>query len=480
MDFLTAPDSLHRLQRRVDQAGNSLLCHLRSIEEDASVVRSLTAALPPSFPVYGNKRNGAWYGEFTSFCYFKSTDGHDRNLLFNTTTRLNFEVAINASRHGGALIVDSTRRGKLFPDALRSTIPLWCSVINACLFSTAPPESVSGFADFLMPPALVEKIATETIPEILASMTEETKRMVVDCLDGNVNKPLRPVWIYPDSDEVLEWKGEYADEVFRTLYSCDDRLSSPDLSKLSFTPLLLLSASAAIKARHVSEQSWEYIQGAGDDEEHWACGLTPHLFWKNKDRILSSHDPHTVEETVRMIIAEQGMYSPSFEFVVPGTGLTSTAIVGCTSSSLQNGSSSWDGVLALDGIESTDMGENVLVMSEKGVSFSSAVEWFGGLRRLKGIPDPRVLVGFYSTSPNVAMQIILVLVLAFATKGGVGKNAFAMIPLGREPRVVVSKDELRSTVPILQSLLPDGTLWHPSKRALKEVYFFFGGSEMRS
>jgi methionyl-tRNA synthetase len=31
-----------------------------------------------------------------------------------------------------------------------------------------------------------------------------------------------------------------------------------------------------------------------------------------------------------------------------------------------------------------------------------------------------------------------------------------------------------------QSLLPDGTLWHPSKRALKEVYFFFGGSEVRS
>jgi len=307
--------------------------------------------------------------------------------------------------------------------------------------------------------------------------------MVVDRLGGNVNKPLRPVWIYPDSDEVLEWKGEYADEVFRTLYSCDRQSSSPDLSKLAFTPLLLLSASAAIKARHVSEQSWEYIQGAGDDEEHWACFLTPELFWKNKDRILSSHDPRTVEDNVRMVVAEQGMYSPAFEFVVLGTGLTCTAIAGCTSSSPQNGLSSWDGVLALDGIESTDMGENVLVMNEKGVSFSSAVEWFGGLRRLKGIPDPRVLVGFYSTSPNVAMQIILVLVLAFATKArgeGGGKNAFAMIPLGQEPRVVVSKEELRSTVPILQSLLPDGTLWHPSKRALKEVYFFFGGSEVRS
>jgi len=478
MDFLTAPDSLHCLKRRVYQAGNSVLCHLRSIEEDASVVRSLTSALPASFPVYGNKRNGAWYGEFTNFCYFKSTDGHDRNLLFNTTTRLNFEVAITASRHGGALVVDSTRRGKLFPDALRSTIPLWCSVINACL-GLVQPGDFSGFADFLMPPALVERIATETIPEILASMTEETKRMVVDRLGGNVNKPLRPVWIYPDSDDVLEWKGEYADEVFRTLYSCD---RAPNLSELSFTPLLLLSASAAKKARHVSEQSWEYIQGAGDDEEHWACGLTPDLFWKNKDRILSSHDPHTVEETVRMVIAEQGM-AAAFEFVVPGTGLTSIG-ADCTSNSPQ--SSAWDGVLALmgAGMEShsppSDMGENVLVMTEKEVSFSSAVEWFGGLRRLKGIPDPRVLVRFYSTSPNVAMQIILVLVLAFAsTTKGRGENAFAIIPLGHDPRAVVSKEELRTTVPIFQSLLPGGTLWHPSKRALKQVYFFFGGSELR-
>lgn len=31
-----------------------------------------------------------------------------------------------------------------------------------------------------------------------------------------------------------------------------------------------------------------YIQGAGDDHESWAYGLTPALFWENKDRLLTA------------------------------------------------------------------------------------------------------------------------------------------------------------------------------------------------
>ena len=39
-------------------------------------------------------------------------------------------VALAAARHGCAMIVDSTRRGKRFPDALTKTVPIWCAVIN--------------------------------------------------------------------------------------------------------------------------------------------------------------------------------------------------------------------------------------------------------------------------------------------------------------------------------------------------------------
>lgn len=32
------------------------------------------------------------------------------------------------------IVVDSTRRGKRFPDALSKTIPIWCAVINRAIF----------------------------------------------------------------------------------------------------------------------------------------------------------------------------------------------------------------------------------------------------------------------------------------------------------------------------------------------------------
>jgi tRNA A64-2'-O-ribosylphosphate transferase len=33
---------------------------------------------------------------------------------------------------GGCVIVDSTRKGKHFPDSFNRTVPIWCCVINRC------------------------------------------------------------------------------------------------------------------------------------------------------------------------------------------------------------------------------------------------------------------------------------------------------------------------------------------------------------
>lgn len=38
-----------------------------------------------------------------------------------------------------------------------------------------------------------------------------------------------------------------------------------------------------------------YIQGAGDDEEGWAMGLSPKLFWENHSYILE-HDSRDIIE----------------------------------------------------------------------------------------------------------------------------------------------------------------------------------------
>ena len=117
-----------------------------------------------------------------------------------------------------------------------------------------------------------------------------------------LRKPLRPLWISPSS---LIWT---------------DQVAQPD--QLGFTPLILLSASqttsyqrkslskscaldlgqqrqqqqleppACLQAGLGGEQGgacgggegegdWTYIYvpGAGDDEESWAAGLSPMLFW---------------------------------------------------------------------------------------------------------------------------------------------------------------------------------------------------------
>jgi hypothetical protein len=64
------------------------------------------------------------------------------------------------------------------------------------------------------------------------------------------------------------------------------------------TPLVLVSTA------HVSlVDDPQYIQGAGDDEESWAMGLTPALFWDHHDHILEYASQDTVEERIREIVA---------------------------------------------------------------------------------------------------------------------------------------------------------------------------------
>ena len=84
-----------------------------------------------------------------------------------------------------------------------------------------------------------------------------------------LQKPLRPLWI---SQNTRIWLNEV-----------------PDHQLWDFTPVILVSASASgtvATQRTASEFSWRYIPGAGDDEESWARGLTPTLFWKHSYDLL--------------------------------------------------------------------------------------------------------------------------------------------------------------------------------------------------
>lgn len=47
-----------------------------------------------------------------------------------------------------------------------------------------------------------------------------------------------------------------------------------------------------------------YVQGAADDSESWALGLSSTTFWRNKDRLLAA-SPNEVESLVREIVLSE-------------------------------------------------------------------------------------------------------------------------------------------------------------------------------
>jgi tRNA A64-2'-O-ribosylphosphate transferase len=124
---------------------------LTSIISDSEFVASVAEAY--ELPLVANERCGSWYippEKKTDGVYFKSTDGHMGQWGFSLR-RLNLQLLDIVQNHGGAVIVDSTRRGKSMPDALSKTIPIWCCVMNRAIFGAkaehalyTPPQAVSS------------------------------------------------------------------------------------------------------------------------------------------------------------------------------------------------------------------------------------------------------------------------------------------------------------------------------------------------
>lgn len=107
---------------------------LASIISDSAFVESVASAY--ELPLVANERCGSWYippSLKSGSVYFKSTDGHMGEWSFSLR-RLNLQLLDVVEKWGGAVVVDSTRRGKSMPDALSKTIPTWCCVMNRAVF----------------------------------------------------------------------------------------------------------------------------------------------------------------------------------------------------------------------------------------------------------------------------------------------------------------------------------------------------------
>lgn len=239
----------------------SITNRLLSIEDDAQFVQHVSDHY--ALPLIANERCGSWYippHRKAGSAYFKSTDGHTGQWKFSLR-RLNLQLLDLVAKHGGCVIVDSTRRGKSMPDALSKTVPIWCAVLNRALFPEKTAYHPVQFArDFLGPSeeSQIEKRIDEHVQAF------EGLKLDLDHLKSTAGKPFQLLWVTREHP-------------FPNLPEGDDAHT-----------IILCSASKRVHGAEMSEGG--YIQGAGDDAEAWAYGLTPPVFWQNKDKILNTEE----------------------------------------------------------------------------------------------------------------------------------------------------------------------------------------------
>lgn len=357
--------------RAVKRQEHGLFNCIASIIHDWQFVRSVKEELP-EFPLVTNLRCGAWYSPAPSAtAYFKSTDGHSGQWSFSTA-RLNLHIASLASKCGGVCIVDATRRGKSFPDALTKTIPIWAAVINrsivalrtqnqnialdnCSIYSENKVTDNSSFgrrdnvnyisnatdkfsdqtygcknelsetlsyeswncsdATKINLPSWISANERNEIEKRLDQWTHELLEVSGDVhgLIHTLKKPLRCFWV--SQNEVFD---DGIDEII-------EAAKSGSYNTLSYTPVIAISASRMncrerrrLRVENEIDQPMEtltrnekpyktldimydYIPGAGDDEESWSKGLTPRLMWSNYRDLLESGPKDVVKLTKSII-----------------------------------------------------------------------------------------------------------------------------------------------------------------------------------
>lgn len=188
------------------------------------------------------------------------------------------------------MVVDSTRRGKSMPDALSKTIPTWCAVLNeASRRKYGTPQSKTvGFGletpGWMIPPSEHDQIEAR-IDGFVSALLES------DLEVPKLSKPLKPLFVTPQTK-------------FDTL-----PVGLQDARVLEYVPMLLVSASQFVAdSAKLDAPQWNgalvYVQGAGDDHENWARGLTPDVFWKHQHALLSCGKDE-LEAMVDSLVAEE-------------------------------------------------------------------------------------------------------------------------------------------------------------------------------
>lgn len=180
------------------------------------------------------------------------------------------------------------------PDALSTTIPIWCTVLNLTLLPSHPLSS-----ELFLPPHLLSTTHAQ-ISALIPSFVASLKALNLKNLP-TLTKPLRSFWVTQDS--VLPNITDDNDDD-------DDDDADVQLDQRAgaifeeYRPVICCTASRRVTGTsEVDEQG--YIQGAADDTENWAHGLTPPIFWEHQDELLGTAEAELPELIARLVDQER-------------------------------------------------------------------------------------------------------------------------------------------------------------------------------
>lgn len=300
--------SLYHSMRDLRKSTLSIHNRLRSILQDAEFVEQVRAEHSRRgrpLPLIANERCGSWYiqpDQKTGSAYFKSTDGHFGQWDFSLR-RLNLQVLSIVGKYTGAIIVDSTRRGKSMPDAFSKTIPIWVATMNRVLF----PDLL--YSHKLQLPPMSYSLGESEISQIEARLDGFGKALSglsldIEGLRKDISQPMKLFWAADHFKQVDSALGDDLENKGNQLYHS----------------VILCSASRRVRGAEMSEG--QYVQGAGDDSEGWSRGLTPRLFWQHKDLLLSTSEVE-LEALIQSLVAKDGHWNDSTEavLIVPTSNL---------------------------------------------------------------------------------------------------------------------------------------------------------------
>ncbi|EFO62365.1 tRNA-ribosyltransferase, putative [Giardia lamblia P15] len=308
--FSGSSAAIKRGLRELDRATQTPYNRLQSILHDRRIVlKELNKVGLDTTPVFGNARTGCWYApDPNQSVLFKSTDGHYGTWDFSLR-KLNLQFLLDLQASKTAIIIDATKAGKRYPDAIMRTIPIWCLVWSAVLSGLNPSEL--DLTKFFLPSiTLNERDLILRRAERHVNSLKELLSLILCSDDRSELESLFPIHNIHCRYWYIGQNGLCSEHSKHTLHEGDGALSTCILHLVSISK----ETPYPVQMFDEKEAPFYYIQGAADDAESWLpLGLTPSVFVANSSLLCDPEFASLTTNEYKEVISRANLIVPAQE-----------------------------------------------------------------------------------------------------------------------------------------------------------------------